>query len=79
MKRRLSLIVIFLIIFCNVYATDYYVDATVGSNTTGNGTSAHPWKTITYALSKINGSGDIPDLYQERSLAYRRRRFSHNN
>ncbi|HEY5611027.1 MAG TPA: FG-GAP-like repeat-containing protein, partial [Thermoanaerobaculia bacterium] len=37
-------------------ADDYYV-ATTGSNTTGTGTEASPWKTITYALSQITGTG----------------------
>ena len=37
---------------------DYYVDAKTGSNTAGGGTSSSPWKTITYALSQISGSGN---------------------
>jgi len=36
----------------------YYVNATTGSNTTGNGSQASPWKTITYALSQIVGTGN---------------------
>ena len=38
-------------------ATTYYVDAVNGSNSTGNGSAAAPWKTITYALSQV---GDPP-------------------
>ncbi len=34
-----------------------YVDATNGSNITGNGTSGSPWQTITFALTQITGSG----------------------
>jgi hypothetical protein len=36
---------------------DYFVNATTGSNVPTNGTLANPWKTITYALSRISGSG----------------------
>jgi len=35
----------------------YYVDATNGSNTSGNGSLASPWKTITYALSQVSSPG----------------------
>ena len=38
-------------------AATYYVDAVNGSNTTGNGSAAAPWKTITYALDQV---GDPP-------------------
>ena len=33
-----------------------YVNTT-GNNTTGDGSSGNPWKTITYALSRVNGAG----------------------
>ena len=36
---------------------NYYVNASTGSNTTGTGTQSSPWKTITYALNQISGSG----------------------
>ena len=39
------------------YCTDYYVNASTGSDVLINGTSENPWKTITYALSCISGSG----------------------
>ena len=39
--------------------TDYYVNSGTGSNTTGNGSQATPWKTITYALNQITGTGHI--------------------
>src|SRR4030042_6450277 len=38
-------------------ATDYYVDAISGSNTTGTGILGNPWQTITYALGIVNGEG----------------------
>jgi len=37
---------------------DYYVNASTGSNTPGNGSQANPWKTITYALGQISASGN---------------------
>ncbi|MFH0991057.1 MAG: DUF1565 domain-containing protein [bacterium] len=37
--------------------TDYYVNASTGSNTTGDGTQTKPWKTITYSLGNITGTG----------------------
>ncbi len=45
-------------IWAEVYVAlcDYYVSANTGSDTTGNGTSANPWKTITYALTQASGS-----------------------
>jgi parallel beta-helix repeat protein len=58
MKIRLSLFTLFLVFYANqVYATDYYVNAATGSNISGNGGSGTPWKTITYALGQINGTG----------------------
>lgn len=35
----------------------YYVDAVNGNDTTGDGSQARPWRTITYALSRVS-SGD---------------------
>lgn len=34
-------------------ATEYYVDPTSGSDSTGNGTIGNPWKSIQYALNNI--------------------------
>lgn len=36
-------------------STDYHVDVVNGSNTTGNGTLAAPWKTITHAVNATSG------------------------
>ncbi|MCK4981114.1 MAG: DUF1565 domain-containing protein, partial [Candidatus Delongbacteria bacterium] len=56
--KKIFVIVLFVILcISQVGATDYYVDATTGSNSTGDGTSGNPWKTITYALSQISGTG----------------------
>ena len=33
----------------------YYVDISIGSNLTGDGSSGNPWKTIHHAVSRING------------------------
>ena len=44
----------------------YYVDATKGDNTTGDGSQAKPWKTVSFAIAKISGSGVInvaPGVY----------------
>ena len=38
----------------NKYSKIYYVSATKGSDTTGNGSINKPWKSITFALSSIN-------------------------
>ncbi|MFH0992133.1 MAG: DUF1565 domain-containing protein, partial [bacterium] len=38
-------------------ANNYYVNASTGSNSSGNGSQSSPWKTITFALSNISGSG----------------------
>lgn len=43
-------------------ATTYYV-ATTGSDTTGNGTSSNPWRTLAYAVTKVpSGQGHIIHL-----------------
>jgi parallel beta-helix repeat protein len=54
---RAYLTIILLLLFETLNATDYYVNSSTGSNSTGNGTSGNPWKTITYALSQISGTG----------------------
>lgn len=42
----------------SVLASDYYVDATNGSDTQGNGSLENPWRTITFALSQVPGPDD---------------------
>ena len=37
----------------------FYVDAVNGSNTTGNGSAASRWKTITYALSQSSANDTV--------------------
>ena len=46
-----------LLIASAAYCTDYYVNASTGSDVAIYGTSDNPWKTITYALGQISGSG----------------------
>jgi parallel beta-helix repeat protein len=41
-----------------VVGQSYYADAINGNNTPGAGTAASPWKTITYALNQISGTGN---------------------
>ena len=59
MKRRISIIIMLLLCFNTVNAIDCYVNSITGNNSTGDGSSAKPWKTITYALSQISGTGHI--------------------
>jgi len=56
MKRIFLLIILATSCFFLVRATDYYVNATVGNNT-NDGSSVSPWKTITYGLGQITGTG----------------------
>ena len=54
-KFRINIIAV-LLSFCSfIYAQTYYV-STTGSNTTGNGTQNNPWRTITFALTKVDTS-----------------------
>jgi uncharacterized repeat protein (TIGR02059 family) len=54
---RNTLIILFLFISLSVGATTYYISPT-GSDS-NSGTSASPWKTLTYACSKVTAAGDI--------------------
>ena len=54
---RNALILIFLLISSVVGATTYYIDP--AGNNSNNGSSGSPWKTLTYACSKVTTSGDI--------------------
>jgi fibronectin type 3 domain-containing protein len=57
MKRILLIVVPVLMFSGAAVANDYYVNAATGSDTPGNGSLASPWKTITYALDHISGTG----------------------
>lgn len=46
-----------LLFLSSARANNYYVSASTGSNSTGNGTQSSPWKTITYALGQVSGKG----------------------
>jgi len=39
-------------------AKDWYVDATLGSDATGNGSAQKPWATISFALTQVPGLDD---------------------
>jgi len=41
-------------------ATDYYVDAVNGSNDNSGGSKDDAWKTITFALSQVEGTEEDP-------------------
>src|SRR5262249_15326409 len=40
-------------------AGTYYVDAVAGNDNSGNGSQQHPWRTVTHAMSKVPGPGDV--------------------
>ncbi|TAJ14107.1 MAG: DUF1565 domain-containing protein, partial [Planctomycetota bacterium] len=48
-------------------AADVYVDAGLGSDTTGDGSQTTPWRTVTHALASVSGPGMVvhvaPGLY----------------
>lgn len=52
-KFKTNIISILLSFSSFIYAQTYYVSPT-GSNTTGNGTQNNPWRTITFALTKVD-------------------------
>ncbi|MCI0552550.1 MAG: DUF1565 domain-containing protein, partial [Anaerolineae bacterium] len=57
MKGMIILSSLLLFYLGNSMAGDFYVDAAMGNNTTGNGSKENPWFTISFALSRITGSG----------------------
>lgn len=64
--RILGIVSLFAL-FCLTYpssatATDYYVDVVNGSNQTGDGSQANPWKNITHALTQITGTGHVVNI-----------------
>lgn len=58
MRSALSATFIAAISGATSYATDVHVDAILGDDTTGNGTAAAPWRTITRAHAAPLVSGD---------------------
>ncbi len=52
-----TLILIFLLISSVVGATTFYIDP--AGNNSNNGSAGSPWKTLSYACSKVTTSGDI--------------------
>jgi len=63
MKRTLLTLAIVIFCFGTARATDYYVDGNNGSNTTGDGTQAKPWKSITYALSRVTAGAEVHTIH----------------
>ena len=57
MKKVFLLAALVVINLGTAWANDYYVDAVRGRDESGRGTQANPWKTITYALGQITGTG----------------------
>ncbi|TAJ16506.1 MAG: DUF1565 domain-containing protein, partial [Planctomycetota bacterium] len=53
--RPASIAAALLVLAAPAFAADFYVDAVNGSDATGTGTSAQPWKTITHALAQLPG------------------------
>jgi len=62
-KENLIFLPLFLAILVTLaapaVAVDYYVDALNGDDQNGNGSQALPWKSITYALTKVVASDTI--------------------
>lgn len=59
---RLIVAVLALLLASSAQSASYYVDSALGDDTTGDGTSGLPWKTITHAASVLNGTpGAGPD------------------
>jgi uncharacterized repeat protein (TIGR02059 family) len=52
-----ALILIFLLLSSVVGATTFYIDP--AGNNSNNGSAGSPWKTLSYACSKVTTSGDI--------------------
>lgn len=51
--RTFLLMVVTGLLSLTAYATDYWVSASNGSDSNGNGTESNPWKSINYALARI--------------------------
>jgi hypothetical protein len=62
MKKTFTCLVVMLLFFGYAKATTYYVNTT-GNDTSGDGSSLKPWKTLKYAVSKVTaGQGHIIQL-----------------
>ncbi len=61
--RRVRCILLFLIlfVFCTpTFASDYYGDAVNGSDESGDGSQANPWKKLQFAIDSITGTPENP-------------------
>jgi hypothetical protein len=67
---RKILVLVMLAIPVLLQAKTYYIDPS-GNNSTGNGSSSSPWKTLSYACSRVTTAGDVihvnPGTYKETS------------
>ena len=60
--RKYIFILIILIFSSCLCASDYYVDANNGSNDNSGRSKDEAWKTITYAISQVQGTEDNPAI-----------------
>jgi hypothetical protein len=63
MKRILPALAIAVFCLTGSRAADYYINGNQGSNTTGDGSQAKPWKSITHALTQLAPSADIQTIH----------------
>ncbi len=73
MRPRLSTVIPFLLLLVGPSLfgqQSIYIDAETGSNSTGDGSSGNPWRTVTYALTQLGGSGADLHLKGTNSINY---------
>jgi len=56
-RAMVASVLVLFFCFQTASADNYYVNASTGSDSAGHGAQSSPWKTITYALNQISGSG----------------------
>ena len=70
-KKFLILKLIFVFVFSfSAFGADYYVNVLSGSNENSGSNATYAWKTITYALSKVEGNESDPALIYISSGTY---------
>jgi hypothetical protein len=64
MKVWMTVAIVFMILLmlpvAPVFGGDYYVDAVNGSDESGDGSAAHPWKRLQFAFDSIEGTAENP-------------------
>ena len=58
--RALLLFVLIGLFITPADASDYYVDAVNGNDTTGDGTETNPWKKLQFAIDSVTGTEENP-------------------